>query len=125
MGKGVTHGLRATYVSGCRCPECKAANTAYFRTRRTSRFGVQPSRRPPGRVCGTVSKYVGGGCRCDACKQAASAYYRKYRAGKRGQTPPSHGYSTYTAFGCRCGVCRKAAFDYMRSYRQSKKAGKN
>lgn len=33
------HGLRATYVRGCRCPQCRAANTAYQKQR--NRYGYQ------------------------------------------------------------------------------------
>jgi hypothetical protein len=31
---GRTHGIRATYVNGCHCTACRAANAAYMRSRR-------------------------------------------------------------------------------------------
>jgi len=59
------HGIRATYTRGCRCDECRAANTkrcAVMREKRLAKIGNDAH--------GTKGAYVNAGCRCDLCREA-------------------------------------------------------
>ncbi len=70
------HGRKETYRSmGCRCGECRAANTAYKR----SLMGQTPPHH------GTASGYHNYGCRCDDCCKAGSIANRKYYLRRKGQ----------------------------------------
>ncbi|UVY83822.1 hypothetical protein NLU66_16670 [Brachybacterium sp. NBEC-018] len=66
------HGTRARYCRGCRCGECRAANSAYDRELR-ARAGLPEH--------GTRIAYKGG-CRCDACREAQTDYCRQWRRGR-------------------------------------------
>ena len=77
-GKPLSHGGSGTaYASyGCRCDECKAANTARIKRRRVAR---NPDDAPAG-AHGKTSTYVNWGCRCAPCTAAhakrCAAYYQ-------------------------------------------------
>lgn len=62
-----THGIRSTYVYGCRCEECTEAHRVYCAQRRWS--GVLADK-PDDPRHGTPSGYTNYGCRCLACRQA-------------------------------------------------------
>lgn len=68
---GGAHGKRATYLAGCRCRSCRAANTAMCR-QRVVRSVADPSRADRAGH-GKASTYSNHGCRCGACKAAHSA----------------------------------------------------
>lgn len=60
------HGTATEYNAGCRCKECRAANTRRVSERKSR---LNPAYAPHG----TASGYVNWNCRCDACKDAGSA----------------------------------------------------
>jgi hypothetical protein len=60
-----THGIRATYTHGCRCPECTEAARVYADAARARR-----SRRPGDPRHGTGNGYTNWNCRCVECCQA-------------------------------------------------------
>ena len=70
------HGSRTTYTMlGCRCKECKQANTEYWRQKRGSKPRSMPEH-------GTRAMYQHK-CRCEPCKKASSDYFKARRkAGK-------------------------------------------
>ena len=75
------HGKSSTYNAGCRCPNCRAANTAAkarWRARRTGRLAHYT---PPGRTHGIRATYTRG-CRCTTCKAAEALYRNQYRRRK-------------------------------------------
>lgn len=78
------HGIISSYVRGCRCTECRAANAERQRRNQASRRldrrkkaerveinGVLVHPDPYGRH-GTVTAYTTCGCRCDACRESES-----------------------------------------------------
>ena len=76
-GRVVNHGTISTYQSGCRCAECRAANTSYGKSLRHS------GRPVPTHLHGTFNAYLNYACRCDACRTAQRDHQRRYRAKKR------------------------------------------
>jgi hypothetical protein len=83
------HGIPSSYVRGCRCTECTAANNARCRKsnkahRDRNRAGlveidgrmVFPN--PPSGH-GKASTYRSYGCRCDACREANSTYKNSWK----------------------------------------------
>lgn len=62
-----THGKRSTYRSGCRCDQCRAANSTYDRELR-ARAGL--------REHGNRTTYSYG-CRCEPCRAANRDYTRE------------------------------------------------
>lgn len=80
-GKPVKHGGSGTAYAnyGCRCAECKLANSDRARRRRQERVTEEP----PELAHGKYSTYSNWGCRCDACTQAGSDHNKKnYEARK-------------------------------------------
>lgn len=70
------HGTERRYGQGCRCVECRAANTE--RHRRLVSRGV-----PPAAQHGRSSTYTNYGCRCVPCKAAhREEMVRRYYAKK-------------------------------------------
>lgn len=59
---------------GCRCAECKEANTRRVVARRRQR--EQEAKDPNDRRHGTMSFYINAGCRCDKCKECSKLYGR-------------------------------------------------
>ena len=66
------HGTRARYCRGCRCDDCRAANSAYDRELRT-RAGLPEH--------GTRTRYVRDKCRRGPCRAANTEYQRKHSQG--------------------------------------------
>ena len=98
------HGTRTKYNAGCRCSDCRDANSAYQRG---------------------SSGYTNWGCRCDVCSSAhADEMRQSYRSRvARGLPPddPRHGTASgYINWGCRCDACRisKAETDRTRRARR-------
>ena len=72
---GARHGLAGTYRNsayGCRCEECKAANTARAKAERADRR-ARLAGDPSLAVHGLAATYRNWGCRCESCSQAHSA----------------------------------------------------
>lgn len=67
------HGTEARYSGGCRCDDCKCANTQYVRDRAERRWDATL-------VHGTTLAYNTYKCRCPECKAAQSQYKRELRA---------------------------------------------
>ena len=57
---------------GCRCPECKRANSDY---QKEIRYRLNDTEPP---FHGTTHIYQMYGCRCDECRAAIAAASRKY-----------------------------------------------
>lgn len=62
------HGTRTGYSYGCKCAECKAAQSSYNRSRYRPKPRIGPEH-------GRRARYLSG-CRCDSCRQANSSYER-------------------------------------------------
>lgn len=74
-GKPVTHGGSGTAYAnyGCRCTDCKLANTERAKRRRRERVKEEP----PEDAHGKYSTYSNWGCRCDACVKAGSDHNKQ------------------------------------------------
>lgn len=70
------HGTTTGYRYGCRCDECRYANTIKCRAWHRQHDG-EPL--PDSVPHGTAYAYRGRGCRCGDCRQAATEYQRNYR----------------------------------------------
>lgn len=88
----VQHGTTASYRRGCRCDDCRAANTECHRELRAKR----KARKTPEAIEHGKGAYVNWGCRCEVCTKAnseacfdASQRYqrahRKERSSKQGR----------------------------------------
>lgn len=112
-GKPITHGGSGNaYASyGCRCAECKAANTKRAARRRSERDSMS------GQFEHGRSGYVNWSCRCDVCSLAHKEGIRRESASRKERglpkNDPRHGRrSTYTGWSCRCELCSAAQRDY-------------
>lgn len=82
-GKPVTHGGSGTAYAnyGCRCEDCKKANSERASRRRRERYAEIP---PDNH--GKYSTYSNWGCRCPECKEAGKKHnannYEARKAGK-------------------------------------------
>lgn len=72
-------GTYASYERGCRCPECRAANTTES-TRRKALRAARLAADPAIRDHGLYATYANWGCRCVLCKAAAVEAGAHYRA---------------------------------------------
>lgn len=76
---GATHGLPSTYRDyGCRCGECRRANTDRHRAdrkRMAERLAADPTLAPHGKY----TTYRNWGCRCAPCSQAHSERCAEYK----------------------------------------------
>jgi hypothetical protein len=63
---GPTHGKPGTYRRGCRCDECRAANTRYAREERKKRR----ERLETAQFKHGAAAYTNWGCRCEVCTKA-------------------------------------------------------
>lgn len=72
--KASVHGTTNSYNNGCRCPDCRKANTVFCAERRTLRKKRIPQM--PAEKHGTISGYENWGCRCTACSKAGSDHRR-------------------------------------------------
>jgi hypothetical protein len=73
----IKHGSVTGYRRGCRCPECRNANTASLNHRKAERSADPAAADRAGH--GKTSTYLNYGCRCDPCKAAQSKSNRHYR----------------------------------------------
>jgi hypothetical protein len=68
------HGVRRSYLLGCRCDDCKQVGTAYQRAALADRR-THTEDAPHG----TRGGYTNWGCRCEPCKTANAAYMQTRR----------------------------------------------
>ena len=71
----ITHGRVTGYSRGCRCPECRQANTDSLNRRKAERCADPAAADRAGH--GKTSTYLNYGCRCDPCKAAQSVTNRR------------------------------------------------
>lgn len=107
------HGRLWTYGHhGCRCDECRAANTEAVAKVRAKLFEADRALVPHG-----VGGYQNWGCRCEVCSAAHSAEMAEDKQARWGKEPPTHGSSGYQHWGCRCEVCHAGAIeDWLDSF---------
>jgi hypothetical protein len=115
------HG-RTRYSKGCRCDECRRANTEY-------KAALRKTKTPPKHG---KSGYMNYGCRCDICRKEHNEsmrqpvqveYRRLWAASVKGSRPPWHGTSyIYQTYGCRCSDCTAADTAAQRAKRARRKA---
>jgi hypothetical protein len=79
----INHGTTTAYANyGCRCDECRAANTAYQRDRRSRKAAGLPVRARAANgemgAHGTYSTYIHHKCRCKECSIANATYQVEY-----------------------------------------------
>ncbi len=99
------HGNRNAYARGCRCDNCRKANTA---SHRELIRGL--AQRPEDIPHGTRGGYVNWSCRCDLCSAAHSEGMREGRASRKARVVDApHGTASgYSSWGCRCDLCGPA-----------------
>ncbi len=104
------HGNRNAYARGCRCDNCRKANTADHREL-TGRLAQRPPQDIPH---GTRSGYSNWLCRCDQCSAVHSAAMRDGRASRKARVADApHGTASgYDSWGCRCALCGPAYREY-------------
>ncbi len=86
------HGVRTTYVGGCRCDECRAANRTELRRHRAARharLAADPTAAPHG----LSSTYDHWGCRCQPCTGAHAERLRDARTGSNHKATRGRGRS--------------------------------
>jgi len=71
----LTHGKASTYGEGCRCADCRAANTRKGKRQTANRLA-----RPQDVPHGTLSGYCNWACRCDPCRAAGRARNARLKA---------------------------------------------
>lgn len=79
----ITHGITG-YRRGCRCADCRKANTAAQNRRKAARLADPSAADRAGH--GKYTTYINYGCRCAPCKQAQSRsnkYYADLRKQRR------------------------------------------
>ncbi len=119
-GKLVTHGGSGNAYTnyGCRCEECRAANTRRVNRRRRHRSPES------GAFEHGAGGYRNWNCRCDVCSEAHREAMARAKASRaeRAATQAPHGTSAaYTGWGCRCEPCKDANSLYRRAnYLRSK-----
>lgn len=122
------HGTTGGYTNwGCRCAECREANTTKHREWRhrtgysEPRAAVSERRRAAAWARdnhGTETRYRLG-CRCDECRRGQNAA----RAARRKRPNVAvHGLNSSYSNGCRCAACRDAHRVYTNDLRARKKA---
>ena len=85
-----THGNPSTYQAGCRCDDCRAANTAKRKAqhdewlaRRVEIDGRMVAAWAPAEAHGRESTYANLGCRCDPCTEAGARKNARHHAKRR------------------------------------------
>jgi hypothetical protein len=125
------HGTAGQYQKGCRCADCRAANTANCRRQREARK-ADPSRADRAGH-GKTTTYRNYLCRCEECRTAWSKYMAKLRGtewtGLMRRRPAEcgtyAGYSRHYQLGGKpCDACKAARSEYARAYYRRKKDGK-
>lgn len=77
------HGTTTGYGYGCRCDECRAANTEAMRAANARRRAALAVTAPTLKH-GTKGAYSNHGCRCEACVEAVREANRKRPSRARG-----------------------------------------
>lgn len=72
----IPHGRIVGYSRGCRCPKCRAANTASAKRRKEERSKDPTAADRAGH--GKATTYINYGCRCAPCKEAQSKANKHY-----------------------------------------------
>lgn len=106
------HGTRSKYSGGCRCDECRIANTVTQRAIR-DHLSAKPFDEIPH---GTANAYSNYRCRCPECAEVGAAINQKNARRRRARVDSSgvpegvpHGkVNTYSTWSCRCPECRAA-----------------
>lgn len=71
------HGVRASYVHGCRCVDCTRANREYMQIWKADHDQMDPPEH------GTAASYSNYRCRCDECTTAQATKQRADYARRR------------------------------------------
>lgn len=91
------HGTRSSYCRGCRCDECRRANTVRHRAANSSWKAAHKRRNYERRIFvagrwvaplpderhGKLDTYIRHGCRCISCARANREYQSAWRARRR------------------------------------------
>lgn len=77
------HGIPSAYNRGCRCVECRIANTARRLRHRHDRTARLKAGLAPNITHGLAHTYTNWGCRCPECVTAKSAYTATLRQRSR------------------------------------------
>lgn len=102
------HGKRYTYIRGCRCELCTAANRNYSK-------GLQGKPAPSHGVSG----YVNYGCRCEVCTSAARVDHLERGQRRLASGQIEHGTSSAAWYGCKCDECQRYRRVYEAEHRPS------
>jgi hypothetical protein len=97
LQKPLPHGTASGYERGCRCAECRGANTA----RRS--FARENSQIPAGAKHG-VSVANNYGCKCDVCREDSRDYHSRYYREAISTGRIRHVRGGHVG-GCPCGRC--------------------
>lgn len=93
-----THGHVQCYNAGCRCDECKRANTARANKSREVREAKQLDPDDPRH--GTYNFYVNWGCRCEPCTKTNTTNYKRSKFRHNSEEA-----KFYSKYGCPCSPC--------------------
>lgn len=93
-------GTKSAYNAGCRCDDCRDANTKAHRQLRVDKDRYDITH-------GTASGYFNFGCHCEPCKTAGSEQNRRMRLQMVERGSGKHGQSLRIAAGCRCDECQE------------------
>ena len=84
---GVDCGTTRGYRRGCRCDECRRANTEYMRRYRGSvpraEYLANVAGAETSTEHGTVGRYWRHGCRCEVCSRGNTERHALWRASKK------------------------------------------
>lgn len=72
----IPHGRLVGYSRGCRCDQCRQANTQYQARRKAERRKDPTAADRAGH--GKTTTYINYGCRCQPCKEAQSRSNKHY-----------------------------------------------
>ena len=78
-GKSLKHGTRTGYQNGCRCDNCKRANSDYLKAYRLSKGITKNTYDGRKYAHGTYYSYQYGKCRCELCREAGRIHNENYR----------------------------------------------
>lgn len=114
------HGTFSEYTKGCRCDECRAANTGN-RGRQRAKAKADPALADRAGH-GKANTYRNYGCRCDLCR-AAIREERRASGNKSKADRAGHGSAnTYRNHNCRCDLCKAAYGRYRNEYNARRRA---
>lgn len=103
--KPAAHGTCASYEAGCRCDDCRQANTARATDQRRKRREYPAEKIPHG-----LGGYLNYGCRCPVCRSthAQALAQQRRRRHARPESAPHGTPSGFIDWGCRCPDCCRA-----------------